>query len=329
MSEKRLNVVVLMASFNGSRFIEKQIQSIFLQQRHDANIRLIVSDDNSTDNTLEKVRLFASENCYDITCIQNESGRKGHVGNFANVCGFALSQAEADLYLFSDQDDEWAPDKLSRLVKTIGRSTHEGPFLLHTDLSVVDEAGEIICESFARYQTLPNPNEHGFFDYLYSNVATGCTFIFNKKLLELAHPIPLTAVGHDWWFALVAKFFGNVRYLDEPLVKYRQHRGNTIGATGAKSIANLRFWRSVYYYPFHLRASLDQAESLKARGTERNIVNTAPDEISEFCSIKRLTMTKRLQLFHERIAKGKPLHERLFLYCVASLIIFIPSEKLC
>jgi hypothetical protein len=136
-------------------------------------------------------------------------------------------------YVFCcDQDDVWNPSKLEKMLTNL--KTLEGggkaPSLIHHDLAVVNESLEPIADSFIELMRLQTSNEHNPQRLISRNEVTGCAMACNRALLEIALPISDQAVMHDWWLALCAGYFGRLAYVPDKLVKYRQHRDNTIGA---------------------------------------------------------------------------------------------------
>lgn len=87
-----------------------------------------------------------------------------------------------------------------------------------------------VCDSLWRYQLSDPERGCRLNRLLMQNVATGCTVMINRPLLELALPIPDAAIMHDWWLALVAAAFGKIGTVHEATVLYRQHGGNDTGA---------------------------------------------------------------------------------------------------
>jgi hypothetical protein len=136
--------------------------------------------------------------------------------------------------MFCDQDDVWLPHKIETTLskmKEMESSYGKGkPFLVHTDLKVVDEKLNLLSESLWCYQ-LSDPEKGGVLNrLLMQNIATGCSMMINRPLLDLALPIPAEAVMHDWWLALVAAAFGHIGFVAEPTTLYRQHGTSEIGA---------------------------------------------------------------------------------------------------
>ena len=134
--------------------------------------------------------------------------------------------------MLCDQDDIWIEEKLEiQMLEMLSaeRKSPDVPVIVHSDLKVVDESKEVIAESFVEYQGL-EVERNKFTNIVISNLVTGCTTLFNEELAQIALPIPGNAIMHDWWLALIASAFGRVIHIDMPLVEYRQHENNTIGA---------------------------------------------------------------------------------------------------
>lgn len=290
---------ILLASYNGSEFITEQLDSIFSQSHQ--NIKVTVRDDGSTDNTVELINNYKNNNDVDIALIENSSNKKGHSSNFAALSEIAL-KSECDYFCFSDQDDVWHSNKLSLLVsemqgleKSHANST---PILLHSDLVVVDAKLKAIAPSFVKFQGLPNPKHHSFPEFSYQNVVTGCACMFNKALLNVAVPIPACSPVHDWWFAVCAQSFGIVKFIDMPLINYRQHGVNSIGATHVKdqrSFFKKYIYQSLVKFPFLLSSAIEQAKYLKELDACEGlkIKGDYKKYISEFSNIKNMSFIER------------------------------------
>jgi len=218
-------VDIALATYNGERFLAPLLYSI-AEQSH-KNVRLVVSDDGSTDHTIRILEHYRDK--LDIRLIG--SVRSGVVRNFER----ALSACDAGYILLADQDDIWRSDKIEKLVsKALEIEAKEGadcPVLVYSDLALVGEARDIIAPSFfaatlksARARTLP--------DFALDNHAPGCSTLLNRSLLDLALPFPEVTI-HDWWINILAATAGSVGYFPESLIDYRQHGGNAIGVGGA------------------------------------------------------------------------------------------------
>jgi len=227
MSEK---ILILMATYNGERFIQDQLESIAGQIHR--NWELWVRDDGSTDNTLSIVREFAAIHPGQVRIVEDNGKGLGPCQNFGRLMEIAVKESDAEFIALSDQDDVWVPEKLQIELEKICSLDSGKAALVFGDLEIVDAALKSVHPSFWKHEGLKPENALRPLCLLQRNVVTGCTVLFNRKLLEFATPIPKEVPIHDWWLALHASIFGQIAYIDRPLVKYRQHGANSIGAQG-------------------------------------------------------------------------------------------------
>ena len=222
---------ILMATYNGEKFISQQIQSILNQTYK--NWKLIIHDDGSNDSTINIIKKFVKNNPYKIFFVEDRIKCGGAKENFAHLMQIAKEGFNFDYIMFSDQDDVWFPKKVEISLKKMQElETKWGkniPLLVYTDLEVVNENLKRICSSFWKYQRL-NPSRNALNYLLIQNVITGCTTLINMKTLEISLPIPKQAIMHDWWIALVVSAFGKMDFISTPTVFYRQHNMQEIGA---------------------------------------------------------------------------------------------------
>ncbi len=226
MSKNTINI--LMATFNGEKYIEEQVESIVNQSFK--NWKLFIRDDGSTDNTVGIIKKIACVNPGKIFFVDSSKKSLGAKGNFAQL----LESTDAEYFMFCDQDDVWLKDKIgltyNRMIEIEEKIGHEKPILIHTDLKVADENLAVYAPSFSQYQNLKPLKVKSINRLLVQNVITGCTVMINNALKKKGLPIPRKAIMHDWWLGLVASAFGIVDYIDAPTVLYRQHGINAIGA---------------------------------------------------------------------------------------------------
>lgn len=228
-------VAILLPTWNGENYLHEQVDSLLAQDYPDF---LIVSrDDGSRDSSPAIIADYAARFEHRFHIVPADGRNLGASGSFAFLMAYALQHKDvlgltSAWVMPSDQDDVWHPDKLrlsmARMQEMEARYPGR-PLLVHGDLEVVDEARRQIAPSFVRYQGL-QPLRNGFARLLVSNTVTGCTALCNEALLRRALPIAGQAVMHDWWLALVAGAFGKLSFIDTPLLQYRQHGANTIGA---------------------------------------------------------------------------------------------------
>lgn len=244
-------IAVLLSTYNGAKFLAEQIDSL-LAQTHN-NFILVVRDDGSRDDTLSILEAYVREHGERIHLLPPDGDNLGASGGFAHLIDYTLRNRQAlglerAYMMFCDQDDTWFPDKIERLLCAMLSAEEEAasslPVLVHSDLEVVSEQNTVIAKSLIHYQGL-EIERNRFPNLVISNLVTGCTALINEELAEKALPIPSSAIMHDWWLALVATAFGRLVYLDTPLVHYRQHGNNTIGAKEFSKVSatDIALWR--------------------------------------------------------------------------------------
>ena len=240
---------ILLATYNGARFVREQLDSLAAQTHRDW--RLLVRDDGSTDDTMAIVQEWA-KSC-DRPVVIIEDGRKG-LGASQNF-GALLEKSSAPYFAFCDQDDFWLPGKLEVMLTAMRAEEAEprvaAPVMVFSDLEVVDEKLDRIAASFALRSRRPVLTAGREMDQIMlHNPVPGCALLGNAALREASLPIPEAAVMHDWWVALSAGALGRVALVHRPLVQYRQHGKNTLGATnnGVAALAAyvLRDFRGAY-----------------------------------------------------------------------------------
>ena len=213
------SVAVVVATYNGATYLLAQLESIALQTHKPAQI--IIVDDASSDDTVRIANKFATEHP-NVLVVQNET-RLGYIKNFEK--GMLL--ATASYVALSDQDDIWVPHKLETLLANIG-----GQMLAYSDSELIDAEGQLLNQKMS---TIKNQLAyHTPIMYAIGAWAPGHAMLFKKELIEKAAPFP-TLVTHDFWLGFVATCYGTVVYVNEPLVHYRQHAQNAIGADTTKN----------------------------------------------------------------------------------------------
>ncbi|OPH06525.1 glycosyltransferase family 2 protein [Lacticaseibacillus paracasei] len=261
MNAKNSRVAICLATYNGERFLEEQIQSIVSQSF--LNWKLFIRDDGSSDGTLRIIKKFVRiypEQIVDLSELQGGGSSKN---NFLTILEWVSEHESFDYYMFSDQDDVWLPDKIALSVKAIGIDS--SPCLVHTDLKVVDESLNTITNSFIQYSNL-KPKKSDFAHILIQNNVTGCTMLWNKSLNELIDFHSNSRIlMHDWWIALLGATFGTIVFVKTPTILYRQHNENVVGAEAAGSLSYIiSKMRNFKMIRRGLQRTFEQAEYFKA-----------------------------------------------------------------
>lgn len=208
------SIDVCMATYNGEKYLKRQIESIFSQTEPVGQI--IVSDDASSDKTISVLKEIEQ---IDITILFNKQNL-GHVGNFER----ALTRSSAEIIFLSDQDDVWIPNKVERVMSIF----KENPdvVMIHHNLTTVDETEKILQE---RYISLPSGKQNSFGLICREFVKPrlfGCAMAFRRRVLDVLLPFPSCVYAHDHWIAVASACIGKIYFLNEDLVFYRQHVGN-------------------------------------------------------------------------------------------------------
>lgn len=229
---------VILCTYNGEKYLEKQIKSIMKQDRED--FCLLYSDDGSTDGTKAILQSLQEKYGRRITAFPRPMHSGSPAKHFLSILS-ALAKGEVETenleYIFlADQDDEWFPDKLSKTISVIKEEERKFgeslPILCHTDCSLVNSRGELLAKSYRRYQKLPGASCR-FSRLLLQNHVTGASVGINKALLQYCKEIPAEVKMHDHWLALLANCFGEIQYLPCASYAYRQHGENVLGAKKA------------------------------------------------------------------------------------------------
>lgn len=222
-------VDIALATYNGARFLRPLLQS--LQDQQGVDLRVIASDDGSTDDTMALLRKVGQVGQGFPIAMAPANPRGNVLRNFEN----ALLFTEAPYVALSDQDDVWDPRKLEVLLaRACAIEADQGsgmPVLVFCDLEIADEDLRTISPSFFR-STLKSRGARRFRDFVLGNHVPGCAMLVNRALLEKALPFPEVDI-HDHWLIQVAALFGVVAYVDRPLIKYRQHGSNAVGLGAA------------------------------------------------------------------------------------------------
>lgn len=229
---------VILCTYNGEKYLEKQIKSIMEQDRED--FCLLYSDDGSTDSTKAILQSFQEKYGRRMRAFPRPMHSGSPAKHFLSILS-ALAKGEVETenleYIFlADQDDEWFPDKLSKTISVIKEEERKFgeslPILCHTDCSLVNSRGELLAKSYRRYQKLPGASCR-FSRLLLQNHVTGASVGINKALLQYCKEIPVEVKMHDHWLALLANCFGEIQYLPCATYAYRQHGENVLGAKKA------------------------------------------------------------------------------------------------
>jgi len=294
------NIGILLAVYNGGDFLAQQLDSIAAQD--DLDWVLYARDDGSSDHSPAILEEYSKQD-ERIHPIFDTLGNLGASNNFASL--MKMHGLDSNQYIaFSDQDDVWQRDKLSsqlNAMQQLERQFLDSPLLVHSDMEVVDGKLECIAPSFMRHQGIEHINRGEVKVLLAQNFVTGCTVLVNRRLLDIALPVPDEALMHDWWLALCAAVFGHIGYIDQPLVKYRQHGKNEVGAKYVGDYINPMHgeWKKRWYEGRdNLFKSMKQAQALADRIRQHDPKNRNLALVEAYASLQNLPPLKRIGKLH-------------------------------
>lgn len=249
MKEGECMISVCMASYNGEKYIGKQIESI-LSQLSD-NDELIVSDDGSIDQTLQIISHFNDKR---IKILKNNS--HCYTKNFEN----ALNHAKGEYIFLSDQDDIWRYDKVKVAVEYLQKYD----FII-SNARIVDSESRVMHKS--RNDMLPVKN--GFINNLIKTRYLGCCMVFKKQVRDSVIPFPSNRnlCSHDAWIAMVSELMFKTRVCEECLIDYRRHESNV--SNGSVGVTN-SLWRMIKIRVYLLIEVLKRGMQLKIKRNTEN-----------------------------------------------------------
>lgn len=243
-------VAIIMATYNGEKYVREQIESILASTYTDFEI--FIFDDGSRDNTIDIIREYEKLYPSKIHIHQNDTNL-GVTTNFLH----AVARTTMDYIMLCDQDDVWKPDKIAKTLKRMknmeSQLGKDLPLAVFTDADIVDAQLNNISNSFFKFNHL-NPGKTDLPHILMENKLIGCTVMINSSIRKLLHnyPLPIHAKFHDWWIAIMASSMGKISFINEGTLFYRQHTGNIVGGSGfinyiSNRIANFNKQKETLY----------------------------------------------------------------------------------
>ena len=216
---------ILLPTCNGESFLPSLLDSCLMQPA----AKMIVRDDASDDKTVEILKYYRGL-CGDSIGLHLGKERLGVIKNVE----FLLSLVESEYFLLADQDDIWEKDKIVLLWEAMQKLEEQlgadRPLLVYSDATLINIHGQQISSSyFASARISPRWAEEFRHSLVMSGIP-GCTMMRNRALAKASVPFPADIIMHDWWLLLVAGGLGGVRAVNAPLVRYRQHHNNSLGA---------------------------------------------------------------------------------------------------
>lgn len=220
-------ISVCIPTYNGEKYIKEQINSILPQLS--LTDEIIISDNYSTDNTLAVIKEINDERIK-VYLYSPEKNVQSKINTLTKVSlnvQNALAKATGDYVFLSDQDDVWLEGRVS---ETMPLLKSDKATVVVCNCKVVDENNRTLIESYFSYI---EPSSSILRTFQKSSFH-GCCMAFNRFVINKASPFPKYAVGHDLWLGVVGAYYGQVHFIDKPLVLYRRH-SSTVTTTGFDS----------------------------------------------------------------------------------------------
>jgi len=301
-----MKISVALCTYNGEKFLHKQIDSILSQTLKVDEI--IVCDDCSSDSTLTILEAYEKDNPSIFQIYQNEVNLKSNK-NFEKAIGLCTG----DYIFLSDQDDIWRNDKVEKILAVFNQNQEaEGVF---SDGVLIDNEGEVIYkdnslwDSFFFYESKMN-KPIDLFEFLISNgnFLTGASLCIRKEVKKFCFPfITSNEFLHDEWFALILSKRKTLYYTTDKLLSYRLHDSQQLGIANIVNIAeyvekftkkqniilNLKKPTSFKDYKFLTNryfAQYERFKSLKSKNPNTSIINELIDTATELYTTYDLEM---------------------------------------
>lgn len=220
-----MKIAVLMSTYNGEKYLDQQLDSLYRQSLRDS-MKIYIRDDGSRDRTPDRIRRWADK--MDIELYRGEN--VGPARSFWEL--FMDDSIRADYYAFCDQDDIWDPDKLEAAVRRLNGNTH----LYVCGFRSIDERGRVICARGT--SAVPEISVPALF---VSGAAQGCAMVFTDALREYVRKMNLTQIPmHDLMLTLYALNYGDFYWDRKPHFSYRMHRENVVAKQNKSGIGKLK-----------------------------------------------------------------------------------------
>lgn len=297
--EKQTAITVVMAVYNGEKYLAEQLDSIAAQTRPVDTI--LLRDDGSGDGSRSLIHQWIEDHpeCpFEIRLIEGKKNL-GYIGNFRAL----IEQAPGDLIFLCDQDDRWHSDK----VETMAACMEEHPEVLALASSFCFMNSQsrnysvALREGWSNNNLIPWNVEHpgGLNEItldrmLEHNYFQGAAMVIRKELARQWLSLPASPLAHDWHLALLASLKNGLFYLDRPLFDYRIHEANVTGlpqAKGRSKIRTLKTWMNGYYRRVVVEDMVRVLETLK---------NDAPEAFDASCQARLDYCHRYLDALHAK-----------------------------
>lgn len=277
-------VQILMSTYNGEKYIEEQINSLLNQTYQ--NIEILIRDDGSIDKTIEILKKYEAKFPSKIKCIYGAN--IGVIKSFFELVNQADKKIE--YFAFCDQDDFWLENKIEKAIQYINKKK---PSLYFSNKIIVNEKLEILKEE----KKLIEPSLN---NSLVENLATGCTILINKKLMDFLKNKKIefsNIIMHDWYIYILANLIGDVNFDQNAYIYYRQHSNNVVGN-------QVNFFKK---YKKKIKTFLIQKDKKMLKKQALEIIEIYKEQIpiEKYNEVKKIFFTTSMSERHKNLKKFK------------------------
>lgn len=290
---------ILMATYNGEKYIVEQIDSIINQTYKNWN--LLIRDDNSTDRTLEIIKNYQKKDDR-IRILDNNKVNLGIVKNFEKL----LKISESELIMFSDQDDIWKKGKIKTYLKKLEevKRVENEKIMIHSNSNLYKKKKKKL-DLFISDRFTEQKLENIFFNFF----VQGSTIMITKSLKEFILPFPKEVYIHDRYIHLLTDIFFKRIFINESLMDYRQHENNQIG--GNTSLKKLISRRYFYQKDYELIKKIYELYKNKLNLEQKNMIesyfkitNVKQNRLKRYIELKKSNINMSLKKQLSLLLKG-------------------------
>jgi glycosyltransferase involved in cell wall biosynthesis len=294
-------VSIVMATYNGEKFLRTQLDSI-VNQTHSL-VEIIITDDCSTDNTWPVIQEYKNRDSR-IKAIRNEINI-GYTRNFEKAIGVAQGKYIA----FCDQDDIWHHEKIEILLKSV-----EGYGLCFSDSELIDEEGRLLGKKLSDLKNVESYTN--CLPFLIGNCVPGHACLVNREALMKALPFPGFFV-YDWWLAFYFSCAGKINFVKTPLVQYRQHQNNSVAAVKIQGAKRNKIGKAQRIQSIRWRMGLFYKTACERDVPEKEIIRGIHDSYQNFSLTSNLLRSLSFFRYQKQLlALKKRGIIRKWLFCI-------------
>lgn len=329
-------ISVVMATFNGEKYIKKQLKSIISQTKKVDEI--IIVDDCSSDNTVKLIEQFKNKYNQNLKLYINKVNI-GYRKNFKK----AISLCESEYIFLCDQDDIWYPTKVEEMLKIMTANKSIG--ILSSSFDVIDANDQVISIKQKKHKS--NNNLLGKFveknkvvpikleDIIFHNFCQGCSLLINKNNIKVFLDNYNCDIPHDWYINMIGALNNQLYFYNKPLFQYRLHQSNTIGFSNNLSLKQKFTLDTRIDVPKQILTFINCLKELDENYFERNV---KIKEIYLFIE-QHIIFMKKYQFFSILLQNVNPMYKNIkskkgrlldFIFCIKETIkkIFQKNNKI-